>query len=53
MLILTSFAAIALILTGVGLYSVLAYSVTFRTREIGIRVALGARPGMVARLILR
>jgi ABC-type antimicrobial peptide transport system permease subunit len=53
MVILVSFAAIALSLASVGLYSVLAYSVTLRTREIGIRMALGAEPGKVARFILK
>ena len=48
-----TFALIALVLSGVGLYAVTAYSVTQRTREIGLRVALGARPGQVQWLILR
>ena len=46
-------AAIALALATMGLYSVLAYTVTLRTREIGIRVALGAAPSDVARYIMR
>ena len=53
MTVLLNFAGIALVLAAVGLYSVLAYSVTLRTREIGIRIALGAEPRKVARLILR
>lgn len=53
MTILVTFGAMALILACVGLYSVLAYSVTLRTKEIGVRVALGAEPRSVIGLVLR
>ena len=44
---------LALLLSGVGLYSVLALAIRSRTREIGIRIAIGARPREIARQFLR
>jgi len=50
--ILSALAAVALLLTGVGIHGLLAFMVAQRAREIGVRLALGAEPGRVARMIV-
>jgi ABC-type antimicrobial peptide transport system permease subunit len=51
--LVASFAAVAFVMAVIGVYGVLAFAVTQRTQEIGIRIALGAGPARVERLVLR
>jgi putative ABC transport system permease protein len=52
-IVLTGFAAFAVAIAAVGLFGVLSFSVAQRSREIGVRTALGARPADIVRLVLR
>jgi putative ABC transport system permease protein len=51
--VLGTLAALALGLTGLGMFSVVAYLVAARTREMGVRLAIGSSPGALVRLVVR
>jgi hypothetical protein len=52
-MLLTAFGALAILVGGIGVYSLISYTVSWRTREIGLRLALGANRLQIAELVLR
>ena len=52
MLLITIFAVVAMVLASVGIYGVISYSVSQRTHEIGVRIALGAQPRDIFKMVV-